>query len=103
MKSRHTLEDGYLDKSYVLSVDHENSPDHCYESLWSNYYYETYVHTNGRELLSEYLAECNPDKLGYLETIYILVERLKLCHATGMIQSLWKFCQNIFSETLSQR
>ena len=63
MKSRHTLKDGYLDKSYVLSIDHENSPDHCYESLWSNYNYETYVHTNGRELLSEYLAECNPDKL----------------------------------------
>ena len=40
MKSRHTLEVGYLDKSYlllltltyshVLSEGNENSPDHCY-------------------------------------------------------------------------
>ena len=30
MKSRHTLEVGYLDKYYVLSEGNENSPDHCY-------------------------------------------------------------------------
>ena len=29
MKSRHTMEVGYLDKSYVPSEGNETSPDHC--------------------------------------------------------------------------